>query len=115
MTLSVLVNSHLPLEDILQRDHKHLVLALAAGQLPTLALDKLSHDALDETNALVLLPLGLQGQGDLASDQRLEPVLIRLQLVSNLIALLCQLENSLNRLHLVPKICLPFLSQDERL
>ena len=91
------MNLNLALEDVRQRNHKHLiaVLRLIARQLPPLALYKLGHDALHETCALLVL----QGQGHLATDQLLEPLLIRLQLISNLVALLCQLENSLNRLH----------------
>jgi len=95
------VNRNLTLEDVLERNHEHLVLlplALAARQLPPLALHKLGHDALHEAD-LVRLALMLVGQGHLATDQSLEPLLIRLKLVSNLIALLCQFQNSLDSLH----------------
>jgi multidrug transporter EmrE-like cation transporter len=99
------MNLHQALHEIKEGDGVHGVILLAL-QLPALALDELRHHALHETRVL----LGLDSQGHVMADQGVEPVLIGLQLLSNVVALLSQLKNSLNSLHFVIEQRFNFLS-----
>lgn len=77
--------------------HDVCIVRVLRLQDPTLPWGELGYDTVQVARLL----LGLDGQGHLLAHQRLEPILIRLQLVRNLIALLCQLKNSLNSLHCI--------------